>query len=143
MIEGTVLGLQRVADIQDGADMGATTMHICIFNLDETRVQLGGWTPPPIADGDRLRVVGRVTEGLFDGIVCRDLTTGWITPDSDQRGFDMRVVFVVFASVFIAILSTLLIGWFSILIPPVAYFIFAYLDSRPSSAQVAREMLMS
>lgn len=142
VIQGTVSGLQRVAEFDGGVNTATSNYHICIFNLGSQRAQLGGWSPPPIANGDVLRVAGHPCEGVFDSIACRNLTTGWTTPKPAKAWIDPLGVLVIFGAVIAALVLFLFVGWPAVLLPPAAVSLSIWMARRPSELELAWDSLM-
>ncbi len=101
VIDGTVSGLQRTTDVTRGSEDRLHTTHIAIFSLASHRVELRLLCPPPIANGDRVRVAGRFGNGIFNALVCRDFDTGWISEEVKGLRFfqpyiEILISFLVF-----------------------------------------------
>lgn len=76
-IEGTVSHLQNTISVSGGGNNSrATTTYIALFRLDGKPVQFRCGSPIAFADGDRLKVAGRVRATDFLASACRDFTTG-------------------------------------------------------------------
>lgn len=127
VIEGIISGLDRTNHLSGGGETNASTSHISIFNLSGERVMLTTNSPAMIADGDNLKLVGVRNPGQFSAVVCKNLTTGWVTPLKTQGcAKAMLIVFIIFG-----ILATLLFPLFIIM--PIFAGVFLFLVIRTDS----------
>lgn len=140
--QGIVSGLQRTAEMDGGVSTGVSNYHVCIFNLGADRAQLGGWSPPPIADGDVLRAVGRQDQGVLDIIACHDLTTGWRTPRPVRSWLQGPSLLIIFFAIIAGLLAYIFIGWFALLLPVAGLAWSIYIAGQPTEAELAWDLLM-
>ena len=115
-IEGTVSHLQNTVNVSGGGDnTRATTTYIALFRLDGKPVQFRCGSPIAFADGDSLKVAGRVRATDFLAYACRNLTTGSTYNSGVWANVIAAVFLPVFGLVFCGIASMLL-GRFAALI---------------------------
>ena len=80
-VEGVVQNLERTSVTRESAGNTHTnTTHITLFKLGEDRVELRLSDPPPLSDGDRVRVAGYQKPGLLSAEACFNVSTGWTSP---------------------------------------------------------------
>lgn len=98
--QGVVSGLQRTTHVSGGGNTSASNAHICIFALGDIRVETRSSSPPPIAEGDQLRIAGRYDNGIFKALALHDLTTSWISPEPRSGCLVSALVgFILFSSI--------------------------------------------
>jgi hypothetical protein len=84
-----------------GSEDRLRTTHSAIFSLADHRVELRLPGPPPITNGDRVRVAGQFGNGVFNALVCRNFDTGWTSEEVKGLRFvqpyiEILISFLVF-----------------------------------------------
>ncbi len=158
-LEGVVSSLRLTTQVSGGGETNATTTHIALFALGETRVELRLLTPPVIFEGDRVRVAGSAGNGVFSALACRNLTTGWLSPAENSGCVAAFMVVFVAISLVVGIAFAVIGGGMlsmatngvglrsfiflpiGLIIPGVAVWGMIWMKRKADRVKSAREML--
>ena len=140
VIEGIVEKLERTSHVSGGgSNSHASTTHITLFHLGERRVSLSLPSPPPISDGDTVRLVGLQHNGVFSTRQCLNLTTSWLSPLPKNGGCALA------ALTFFLIITSLISFFASILalpFPLMIGFLMFKMNQHDSAQKKARKLLL-
>ena len=95
VLEGQIANLERSMEVTGMSDGPTSTKQMAIFTLGTERVLLSSASPAMIANGDQVKVVGKITPGQFTAIACKNLTTGWTTTYQQQGLVRKLLVFLI------------------------------------------------
>src|SRR5689334_10872557 len=75
VVRGTANGLRTAVDVSGNRD-GVSTLHHALFKIGGVTVTFASGSPPPISEGDRLVVAGRMKGRLLMADAYLNVTVG-------------------------------------------------------------------